>query len=129
MSLFTIDPEKCQRDEICVKACPTNVIRMGSPDEMPQPTPDFEEYCLACGHCVAVCPTEAFSLNWLSPEKCWPLGKEISLPANRPNSFYDHAVPYAISRISRLNAKSWKSFWRLPVLRRRPKTANPGTGR
>ncbi len=43
MSLFTIDPEKCKQDEICVKACPTKVIRMGSPDEMPEPTPDFEE--------------------------------------------------------------------------------------
>jgi NAD-dependent dihydropyrimidine dehydrogenase PreA subunit len=43
MSLFTIDPEKCNKDELCVKACPTNVIRMGSPDEMPEPNPDFEE--------------------------------------------------------------------------------------
>jgi nitroreductase/NAD-dependent dihydropyrimidine dehydrogenase PreA subunit len=87
MNLFTIDPEKCQRDEICVKACPTNVIRMGSPDEMPQPTPDFEEYCLACGHCVAVCPTEAFSLNWLSPEKCLPVRKEISLTREQAEQF------------------------------------------
>ena len=78
MSLFTIDPEKCNKDELCVKACPTNVIRMGSPDEMPEPNPDFEEYCLACGHCVAVCPTEAFSLNWLSPAKCLAVRKERS---------------------------------------------------
>ena len=38
MSVFTIDPEKCNRDKICVKACPTNVIRMGSTDGMPEPT-------------------------------------------------------------------------------------------
>jgi nitroreductase/NAD-dependent dihydropyrimidine dehydrogenase PreA subunit len=87
MSLFTIDPEKCKRDEICVKACPTNVIRMGSPDAMPQPTPDFEEYCLACGHCVAVCPTGAFSLDWLSPEKCVPVRKEISLTREQAEQF------------------------------------------
>ena len=87
MSLFTIDPEKCNRDEICVKACPTNVIRMGSTDEMPQPTPDFEEYCLACGHCVAVCPTEAFSLNWLSPGKCLPVSKEISFTREQAEQF------------------------------------------
>ena len=87
MSLFTIDPEKCNRDEICVKACPTNVIRMGSPDEMPEPTPDFEEYCLACGHCVAVCPTEAFSLNWLSPGKCLPVRKEISITRQQAEQF------------------------------------------
>ena len=69
MNLITVDPEKCNRDELCVKACPTRVIQMTSPDEVPKPAADFEEYCLACGHCVAVCPTEAFSLDWLDPGK------------------------------------------------------------
>jgi nitroreductase/NAD-dependent dihydropyrimidine dehydrogenase PreA subunit len=87
MNVFTIDPEKCNRDGICVKACPAKVIRMGSPDEMPAPTPDFEENCLACGHCVAVCPKEAFSLNWLSPEKCLPVRKEISLTREQAEQF------------------------------------------
>jgi nitroreductase/NAD-dependent dihydropyrimidine dehydrogenase PreA subunit len=87
MNVFTIDPEKCNRDGICVKACPAKVIRMGSPDEMPAPTPDFEENCLACGHCVTVCPKEAFSLNWLSPEKCLPVRKEISLTREQAEQF------------------------------------------
>jgi nitroreductase/NAD-dependent dihydropyrimidine dehydrogenase PreA subunit len=87
MSVLTIDPEKCNRDELCVKACPAKVIRMGSPDEIPAPTPDFEEYCLACGHCVAVCPKKAFSLNWLSPEKCLPIRKEISLTREQAEQF------------------------------------------
>ena len=87
MSLFSIDPEKCMRDEICVQACPTNVIRMDSPDEMPEPTPDFEEYCLACGHCVAVCPTVAFSLNWLSPGQCKPIHKELVLSEQQTEQF------------------------------------------
>jgi ferredoxin len=87
MSLFTIDPEKCNRDEICVKACPAKVIRMISPDGMPEASPDFEEYCLTCGHCVAVCPTEALSLNWLTPGNCPPLHKEISLTREQAEQF------------------------------------------
>jgi nitroreductase/NAD-dependent dihydropyrimidine dehydrogenase PreA subunit len=87
MSLFSIDPEKCNRDGICVKACPANLIRMSSPDEMPEPTPDFEEYCLTCGHCVAVCPKEAFSLNWLSPGECLPVREEISLTREQAEQF------------------------------------------
>jgi nitroreductase/NAD-dependent dihydropyrimidine dehydrogenase PreA subunit len=87
MSLITVDPQKCNRDEFCVKACPTRVIRMASPDDVPEPTADFEEYCLACGHCVAVCPAEAFSLNWLDPEKCLPLRKENVLTSEQAEQF------------------------------------------
>ncbi len=87
MSLITVDPEKCNRDELCVKACPTQVIRMGSPAGMPEPTADFEEYCLACGHCVAVCPTEAISLDWLSPAKCLPVRKEFALTREQAEQF------------------------------------------
>ena len=70
MKPITIDPEKCNRDGICVKACPTAVIELSSSDELPAPVKDFKEYCLACGHCVAVCPTGAFSLDWLKTGKC-----------------------------------------------------------
>ena len=59
MKPITIDPEKCNRDGICVKACPAAVIELASPNELPAPVTDFKEYCLACGHCVAVCPTLA----------------------------------------------------------------------
>jgi nitroreductase/NAD-dependent dihydropyrimidine dehydrogenase PreA subunit len=79
MNTFTIDSEKCNKDGICVMACPTNVIQMDSSDEIPCSTRDFEDYCLKCGHCTAVCPTGALSLNWLSPDQCPPIHKELSL--------------------------------------------------
>ncbi len=87
MNFFTIDPEKCNRDELCVKACPTKVIQMSSSEELPVPIPEFEEYCLACGHCVAVCPTEAFSLSWLSPGKCLDVHKEFSISQEQAEQF------------------------------------------
>jgi nitroreductase/NAD-dependent dihydropyrimidine dehydrogenase PreA subunit len=79
MQKVMIDTEKCNKDGICVMACPTNVIRMDSPDEAPSPTPDFEAYCLKCGHCIAVCPTGAFSLDWLDADQCPPVRKEFAL--------------------------------------------------
>jgi nitroreductase/NAD-dependent dihydropyrimidine dehydrogenase PreA subunit len=79
MKSFTVDSEKCNKDAICVMDCPTNVIQMDSPDEVPRPTPDFEDYCLRCGHCIAVCPTGAFSLDWLNPDQCPPIRKELAL--------------------------------------------------
>ena len=70
MPFVTIDPEKCSRDGICVKACPTTAIELTSQNELPLPVTDFEAHCLACGHCVAVCPTGAISLDWLQPGQC-----------------------------------------------------------
>ena len=87
MENFTVDSQKCNRDGICVKACPANVIQMGAPDEVPTPTPDFEDYCLRCGHCTAVCPTGAFRLSWLSPDQCPPVRKELGLTEQQVEQF------------------------------------------
>ena len=87
MSPFSIDAEKCNRDGICVKACPTAVIELSASDELPAPVKDFEDYCLACGHCVAVCPTGAFSLDWLKTGECTPISKEFVLSRDQAEQF------------------------------------------
>lgn len=87
MHTIAIDPEKCNKDKLCVMACPTGVIRLNSADEVPEATPDFKNYCLACGHCVAVCPTGAFSLDWLSSQACPPIRKELALTPQQTEQF------------------------------------------
>ena len=87
MKSFTIDLEKCNKDGICVMACPTNVIQMDSPDKPPIPSDDFKDYCLECGHCAAVCPTGAFSLEWLRSEQCPPILKELILSEQQTEQF------------------------------------------
>lgn len=84
---ITVDSEKCNKDGICVTACPTKVIQLNSTEEVPTPIPEFEEFCLACGHCVAVCPTGAFSLNWLRSEACPPISKELVLSRDQAEQF------------------------------------------
>jgi len=88
MEPFSIDAQKCNQDELCVNVCPTGVIRMPSgADGTPVPTADFSDWCLACGHCVAVCPTESFHLHWLGPEKCLPVEKSLRLTAEQAEQF------------------------------------------
>jgi nitroreductase/NAD-dependent dihydropyrimidine dehydrogenase PreA subunit len=87
MSYITIDLEKCNKDGICVMACPTKVIQMDSTDEVPRPSDDFKEYCLECGHCAAVCPTGAFSLEWLKSAQCPPILKEVALSEQQTEQF------------------------------------------
>ncbi len=40
MPLFTIDPDKCNRDGICVSECPSRVILKNSPEDVPKPAAD-----------------------------------------------------------------------------------------
>jgi len=87
MSLITIDQEKCNRDGICAAECPGRIIRMDKESGYPKPSADFEEICLACGHCVAVCPTGALSLDWLGPENCRAIRKELEVTPEQAEQF------------------------------------------
>jgi len=86
MARLRIDLEKCNRDGICVAECPALVLAEGE-DGYPLPTQDFEEMCLKCGHCVVVCPTDAFALSWLSPGDCPPIQKEMRLSPEQAEQF------------------------------------------
>jgi nitroreductase/NAD-dependent dihydropyrimidine dehydrogenase PreA subunit len=72
MSLFTVDQEKCKRDGICVSECPVGIIEIKSDDALPEPIPEAWEFCINCGHCVAVCPHGALSLATMSLQECAP---------------------------------------------------------
>ena len=87
MPLFTIDPDKCNRDGICVSECPSRVILTNSPKDVPTPAPDAEEYCIRCGHCVAVCPESALKLTWMSPDHCPTVDPELQLDPVRAEQF------------------------------------------
>ena len=79
MSLFMIDQRKCKRDGLCVKDCPVQVIAMEDKDAFPSPIEDAEEFCVKCGHCVAICPHGALTLSTMPLDACPP-------PAKRPTS-------------------------------------------
>jgi nitroreductase/NAD-dependent dihydropyrimidine dehydrogenase PreA subunit len=52
---IAIDPAKCTRCGVCIEICPTYIFSTGS--QLPEV--HREQYCLSCGHWVAVCPEDA----------------------------------------------------------------------
>ena len=102
MPLFTIDPDKCNRDGICVSECPSRVILAHSPKAVPEPAPDAEEHCIRCGHCVAVCPESAIRLAWMNPDDCRAVDPE-------PQFTPDQAEQFLASR------RSIRTFRKKPV--------------
>ena len=85
--MFTVDKEKCKRDGICVSECPTQIINMISEEDYPEPATDAKEYCIACGHCVAVCPQGALSLDWLTPDDCPTMLSDMGLTSVQAEQF------------------------------------------
>jgi nitroreductase/NAD-dependent dihydropyrimidine dehydrogenase PreA subunit len=76
--LVTIDSEKCGKDGICIVECPFFLLRANA-DGIPEMIPGAEAVCLKCGHCLAVCPNGAITLEGISPESCEKVPKEISI--------------------------------------------------
>lgn len=79
MPLFTADPARCKGDGICVDECPTRIIEMTPRGGTPHVPVEAEEFCRSCGHCVAVCPHGAASLNGMAPEQ-FPRVRSDCLP-------------------------------------------------
>ncbi len=76
MGFFVIDEKKCTGDRKCVEECPMGIIEIKDPKGFPTAISGADELCINCGHCVALCPTGAFSLNTLRPEQCLPVNPE-----------------------------------------------------
>lgn len=83
MSFLTVDPAKCRRDGACVAECPARIIVLRDVDAVPTAVADADQFCIKCGHCVAVCPHGALALDTLSPEQCPPVRPEWLLDPER----------------------------------------------
>jgi len=87
MSLFEVNPDKCNRDGICVAECPIKIIELKDKESVPAPVAGADELCINCGHCVAVCPTAALSHKFMAPEQCPEVKKEWVKDAKRAEHF------------------------------------------
>jgi nitroreductase/NAD-dependent dihydropyrimidine dehydrogenase PreA subunit len=81
MTLLIVDESKCKQDGFCVRDCPAAIIRIKDKEGYPKMVPGGEQFCLNCGHCVAVCPHGALSHKMVPLEDCQPIQKELGINA------------------------------------------------
>lgn len=90
MEYLIIDENKCKRDGICVRECPSAVIAIRGDDGYPEIT---GEGCIVCGHCVAVCPHGALSHERILVKDSPPIREDLIINE-------DQAVQFLRSRRS-----------------------------
>lgn len=80
MSLFTVDRSLCKGDGRCAQVCPVGLIVMNE-EGIPVPVEGAGERCINCGHCVAVCPHAALSLETMPASDCsvLPAGWDLTV--------------------------------------------------
>ena len=76
MPFVTINQDKCKRDGICVNECPARIIELKHAEAYPALIAGGEEFCINCGHCVAVCPHGALSIETMPTDQCEPFSKK-----------------------------------------------------
>jgi nitroreductase len=59
-------------------------------DDLPVPTlaAGVEELCVKCGHCVAICPHDALSLDEMKSEDCPKVRRELALGGEQAEHFF-----------------------------------------
>lgn len=65
MHTIVIDSDKCKQDGICVAECPRTLFKDNA-SGVPELVAGAGEACIGCGHCAAVCPGQAISLDGLA---------------------------------------------------------------
>lgn len=64
---LVIDESKCIHCGLCAKDCVAGVLAQEN-DNIPHITENGEKRCIACQHCMAICPTGALSIFGKNPE-------------------------------------------------------------
>jgi len=77
MSIFAVDHDKCNFCGLCAVECPAAIIVIKRPEALPFMARGGEKFCINCGHCVAVCPPGAISLETMKPADCITVSKEL----------------------------------------------------
>jgi nitroreductase/Pyruvate/2-oxoacid:ferredoxin oxidoreductase delta subunit len=76
MTLVTINKETCTKCGICTTQC--NIIS-GKEGSYPRQLPGTDEYCMRCGHCVAVCPTGSLTHREMPESQTPPISKKLEI--------------------------------------------------
>lgn len=75
MLQFAVDRDLCTQCDLCVSDCPVRIIERPE-NGYPRIVEDEADDCMACQHCLAICPPGAVSILGRDPEGSQPLAED-----------------------------------------------------
>ncbi len=76
MSQIAVDTSRCKKDGACVAVCPSKTLALNE-DGFPE---EVRDNCIYCGHCVAVCNSDALTHTGLPQEALLPAARQLPAP-------------------------------------------------
>jgi len=71
---IALDPNRCGKDGLCATVCPARIFVQREKGTVPEVA--GEERCIACGHCMAICPSAAIAHSAFPPDSITPIDLE-----------------------------------------------------
>lgn len=87
MTQINVDQHKCKFDGICSAVCPMGIIELRDGSTVPKLIAGLEDLCINCGHCVAICPHGALSLDVMNAADCPPVRADLALGSEQAEHF------------------------------------------
>jgi nitroreductase/NAD-dependent dihydropyrimidine dehydrogenase PreA subunit len=76
MALLEINKETCTKCGLCATQCNMIIFKEGS---YPRQLPGTDEFCMRCGHCVAVCPTGSLTHKEMPQTQTPQIDKKLEI--------------------------------------------------
>ena len=92
MQAFSVDKSRCIQCGQCIYTCNRQILAADA-DGFPFLSDDKFEQCNACGHCSAICPTDAV----ISPKSG---GEKAASFSDSPDMNFDSVTKYILPRRS-----------------------------
>jgi nitroreductase/NAD-dependent dihydropyrimidine dehydrogenase PreA subunit len=75
VEFFIVNKERCKKDSICAKLCPSNIIKIDELTKYPYVREEDARKCIKCGQCISFCPFIACDVS--SIEQSEPVDKNF----------------------------------------------------
>jgi nitroreductase/NAD-dependent dihydropyrimidine dehydrogenase PreA subunit len=76
MTLVTVNKDTCTKCALCTTQC--NMI-LGNPGSYPRQIPNSDDFCMRCGHCIAICPTGSLTHKEMPAAQTPAVNKKLDI--------------------------------------------------